>query len=373
MELQTDYADSAENFSDGLPDEDNWKTNIPRRARGIFVHDVYRYTAGFPTVVPDGFTGDGLGSGDPGKGCTPWFSTSPGWHHVGILSVGAVNGNYVVATRNGSFVDAGGWIYVSSSGTKVMAFDSELTLANVFNEFHVYSAGAYSIYRHAGGLTGEIFHYAVGPGTGYNSKDQIIKISDNRSDEKFVISHETGHAIIQRFANGLANTGRDSAPVGSCPSEPATEGHSMRSQEYSAKAFYEGFANFYAADVWNDDDENDCTLAYWKDVSGSKRRVDCRDGAGDPLFPKAYLDTQCGGGAGLGTELDWMRVFWNVHTTGSRPSFDSMVNWIGDAIIEADAGGDWGDATAYDVLDAAASGDIGDNWDVAAPAHGIDH
>ena len=73
-----------------------------------------------------------------------------------------------------------------------------------------------------------------------------------------------------------------------------------------------------------------------------------------------------------GTEVDWLRVFWGVHTDGAAPpSFTTIARWIRDC-------GTLGDVSAYQDLDECADARPGDslevNWNANVPdtAHNID-
>jgi hypothetical protein len=193
-------------------------------------------------------------------------------------------------------------------------------------------------------------------------------LDDSRVDEKFVIVHEAGHWIADARAQQMLDAGDTSIEDATCPAEGTTI-HSMRSEEWAGGAASEGFAHFYSADVWNDDDEDDCGFEYWRTVEGvGTPAVDCEYGGGD--FPLGYLEDACGGTAQHGVELDWLRAFWDVHTNGSTPpSFTGVANWLDNA-------GSWSRSNVYSVLDAEADdvgGSLETNWDAAVFANGIDH
>ena len=59
-----------------------------------------------------------------------------------------------------------------------------------------------------------------------------------------------------------------------------------------------------------------------------------------------------------GTEVDWLRVFWGVHTDGAAPpSFTTIARWIRDC-------GTLGDVSAYQDLDVCADARPGDSLEV---------
>jgi hypothetical protein len=275
------------------------------------------------------------------------------------------------------------YTWVGGSGTRIVEMLFGFGVG--YMVMNVYQAGAYAMYRHGGGLPNQIFEYWVGDSitnTRYNRTLERIEVSAHpttglgRWDEKFVIVHEAGHRMADLRTQSVMNLAQDyHITDATCPAEPTPDlgdDHSMRSEEYSGAAAGEGFAHFYAADVWNDHDETDCWFEYYKEVNGDFHPlVNCETRNGD--FTIRRLETDCGGTNNHGTELDWLRTFWDVHTRGAAPdpSFTSIVSWLD----TADA---WSETTAYDELDEEAD-DLGDenelntNWDWAKNLNGVDH
>jgi hypothetical protein len=130
----------------------------------------------------------------------------------------------------------------------------------------------------------------------------------------------------------------------------------------------EGFADFYAADVWNDHDQTDCQ--YQVGSAG----YDCEDGTGTS-FSNGWLESQCATTHdNRGVELDWMRVFWAVHTMGAAPDpgFSEIVDWINDATLETGWGSWSSTVTPFSKLHAALPvGDIASHWYSAKATHHI--
>lgn len=144
----------------------------------------------------------------------------------------------------------------------------------------------------------------------------------------------------------------------------------MASKETGKCAFHEGFAHFYAADVFNDHGDTSCSYEYSKNEFGSDStpEVNCESANGD--FHVKYMETDChvGGMGGYGVELDWMRTFWDMHTDYSL-TFNDLVEWMDDAEP-------WGTYDAYDELDEEANtigGTLNTAWDWAKALNGIDH
>ena len=381
--LETQYDDA------GLG-EDFWTNDTPtfRDARGLYVR-VQRYTASGWTSIFTGYTGDGIGSGDPGKGCTgDLASTGPALYQYTIWARSRVQNNTIEA-----WDDAGpsAWVlrsYAIGGIDYVVGGDTQVDISTEVDErLNVLMMVSYALFRHAGGLSGELLKVRVDDETRYDSSANIIYISDASSDEKFKGNHETGHAIGNLTTGGMITGSNYDVADSICPATAdGTPGnhHSLLSREHSEAAANEGFAHFYSADVFNDHDETDCWFGYYKNEYGLPKPipVDCEVSntvSGNP-FSTRFMETQCDPGlpfpiwldifGGHGVELDWLRAFWDVHTNGSNPPhMNTVLDWI-DSADEPNNG------TAYDELDEAADaygGVILTNWNSAVNLNGIDH
>jgi hypothetical protein len=359
-------------YDDSNSNQDFWTTNTKRLARGA-IAQVNRN--GTPILSPT-FLGDGLGSGDTGTGCTPTMTVSSAnaSYAITVWSGGYVNGNYVVSVdHTDKQMRTVSTTSVISSGSGTYTVEMSIPSGDTFDIMNVYNAGAYSIYRHAGGLIDKYYTYEVNAGTSGRSNGGPITICSCHGKRKFVISHETGHHLMQFAANNGVHGKDTGASNAECDETPSSESHSLLSKEYSGAAFYEGFANFYAADVWNDDDETDCSFQYWKPLPSGGGTVNCQTGAGSADFPNAYMEANCTVAAGRGVELDWMRAFWYLHTVGAAPdpSFNEILAWVVDAALSPD----WDRDSAYQELIWALpfASEIYTSWPAAASVHGVDH
>lgn len=144
----------------------------------------------------------------------------------------------------------------------------------------------------------------------------------------------------------------------------------MMSHEDSRCALSEGFAHFYAADTWNNHYETDCKYEYYKDElrnGDNTPAIDCE--LSDSNFPTNALGSVCGSWlqANHGTELDWLRTFWDMHTRANGPSFTSIVRWI-------DSAEPWQAHQCSSKLDDEAGdlgGQLGAAWDVYGSYNGV--
>lgn len=369
------YDDAARNALDDDTIEDNWANGSSQTLYGSRI-----IATSASATIFDGYLGDGLGTGDPGAGCTPSVPVS---HPTQFFSVnytiysrGTIQGNELNvqnADNGNSGTSFSGTLYYSCAGggcnlstTVTIAPSGAMPVAM----WQVYAADAYSLYRHAGGLTSSIFTVRLSSGENYDSEYNrntgIISIRRVDAEERFTDSHELGHRIAH--LRGLP-TG-DCSHDGQCPSVSGS--HSMGSEEFQSCSFSEGFAHFYAADVWNSHYQQDCVFQYYKHAS--LPAVDCEASPSDrsnPVdFPLAMLET-CGGDINdHGVEVDWLRTFWDVHTNGtSPPTFNDMMNWMHNAFVI-------NLSPPFDELDYEANitgGTLNQNWDGAANGNGINH
>jgi len=360
--------DQISTFTDAGIGEDYWTNSTPtaRKARGAHFS---LYQGG--TLRWSGYLGDGMGTGDPGLACTPELSGGMDAvvYQLVLLSKAEVQGNQVQVVDEGIGLIRSSSAYVAASqGTY------NVTLSPVPDEFNVCAVGAYALYRHAGGLTGQIFSYSIGRATGssFDRNTDTLLIKDTHHHLKFLLIHETGHALGD-YATGnlnhkLVGTNCEDFSSTSCPASGGD--HSMTSKEYAKCALGEGFANFYSADVFNSHDEVDCFFEYYKNEFGtdSTPLVDCENANGD--FVLRYMETNCAlAYAGFGTELDWLRALWDLHTdSDTAPGFTEIVQWL-------DATPVWGNQDTFDLLDLEAEhwgGALDAHWDVAKTRNGID-
>lgn len=163
-----------------------------------------------------------------------------------------------------------------------------------------------------------------------------------RYSRKFLVGHEIGHAvemIWSRRKMGVADSGAlfgadgynldDSDHPAGCTPATAVVSHGLTTVEHVSAAANEGFAHFFAADVYNDHTEDDGKFNYYKtsDAFGFDRDVYLEEDG-------SVREDVCGGGGaagGLGNatgvEEDWLRLFWNIHSWINREDgFPSLVH-----------------------------------------------
>jgi hypothetical protein len=246
---------------------------------------------------------------------------------------------------------------------------------------NVFALGAF---RHAGSVTSGNFQVRVNHPQGNQAKgpnggpyDNEIWLNHLGPFRKFTVGHELGHAIGRLSTHGKTSAGNDYtlAEDALCPHAAGHAGtHTMGSKEWAGAALSEGFAHFVSADTFNDHNTEHCVFNYYKNEFGlGNPVVDCNADSTDfsvnGSFPRRYMITKpCSPlYGGRGVELDWLRMYWSMHTRPSQFSFNSMTSWMDQAWW-------WSRSNAYSRLDDSANwigGTLLTRWNYAKARHGV--
>jgi hypothetical protein len=392
-----------------------WKTDGAQPMRGHWVRVSFRIPPS--TTYTDLWTGyldDGLGNngGSWGAGCTPsitWADNN--YIRIVVGSTAHVQGNSIGAQKNDDTY------YVTTElGTITGAPPSPYPVphslgGDTADAFRLSMIGAYALYRHAGGESGNVYVILTGtiggvPITESEYSGGYVKIEPGDDAAKFVVAHELGHNLVDEVVGSFATSPNYSLDIGVRCDAPNR--HRMKSIEYQSAALAEGVADFYAADVFNDHYDTVGALRYWGADAPSctsttppqlLNRVPTVDieagGPGDSsnprhntavspsgcsssflvdLYPQCYMETVCDGLESLsindrGTEVDWMRTFWDMHTASSPVSFNAIMDLL------RVAGAVWL-GVEHDKIDDAADaigGNTNTQWDGSSHYNGIDH
>lgn len=147
---------------------------------------------------------------------------------------------------------------------------------------------------------------------------------------KYIPAHEIGHRLADAndgpSGAGYNHSGAPSLCNCDHIEDYGSDAHCLGSREPSCPAQGEGFGHFFASAVFNSRVENDGKYVYPKEawtLSGDLWI------AMDPptawnayitdstLYYDRWMETYCDpGAANKGVELDWMRFFWEIWTTG---------------------------------------------------------
>lgn len=387
----------------------------PMKARGAHIQ-VLKYGPA-PLHIYDSVIADYWASTSGSyPGCIPisLVLDSTQSYKMRIYSEATVNGQAIQvfddpATYDLTEFSSASYYVPTANGTWTMTTSGDYEIWNIL------AAGSYAVYRNELGNssgtilackdTGSFF------GQGTSSEDRVhIKgaAGDAGYQHKYVIAHEFGHALLYQRENHSGAT--YSAGDGACPGiyPPDSTGHWFVSKEWQGAAFWEGFAQYYAAATFNNHTtETDCAYVTYKDYDFDQdgnnepdQSVDC---AGDPLvqdYPTEspasftvtgtnYLDTYCDAtflldcgsfhNCNRGTELDWLQFLWHLDTADSMEPED-FADIYSDAWVN---GGGWAYTgnghgsgyPGYELLQAAVrlhSGTWGAAWDTSDGTYGVD-
>jgi hypothetical protein len=194
----------------------------------------------------------------------------------------------------------------------------------------------------------------------------LVNIDDQTEDkfrQKFLVGHEVGHALEESYQfatfgsfgpyaylNGSYDLDGGGADCGS-----EDELHALTSLEYTSAAIMEGFAHFLSADAYNDHNDATGRFTYYKSALGFPRDIQLEGesafNAAAPSESNRFAQRVCDPTPGInsGTELDWLRFFWDLHTQGGGADGEhlSLFELRIDAAFQGTA---WSDQNGYDLL-----------------------
>jgi len=327
------------------------------RARGMRIQYVKNpngtQVAGFPKFA------------DAATGCFTFTSSQSGNFELGIQPWGMLAGNNVlkVVGNDDPLFTYLGVLNITGTGGNYV-WPSELINPRMYAVF------AYAIQvGFRGNYDSEelVVHYESGPCSAVCDKSRMcsvgdvshIQICDGSTRRKFTMGHEYGHANLRRSTSGsFAN---------SCGYNGS--GHGFRGLEYNSCAVMEGWANFMAAEIWNQRTPGATDQLGWVIYSApGNPLVDveaghggCAAAAGDATnFRQNYADNcfitgsladpacSTGNCVGMGVELDWMRTWWDFYTDADLPGVPPTSSELHDTI---NASGGWGAQDAWQKLE----------------------
>jgi hypothetical protein len=244
--------------------EDAWVVDAPRPLFGAKA--VVEISA---TPYFDGNLGDGIGSGDPGAGCTTTMTVpnaNSQYQFVVFSSGGRIDTNSSGQHQLNAQVDDDDdtvhdinvtVVYNHSGGAgtfDVTLISGDTDAARLFK---LYATAAYVLTRVGTfkdpAVTDIFLDNDSDASNQYDDGD--VYINAGNTDEKiaynlkYVIAHEIGHLLADLLFDGV---GGDCTLVDDdCTSSPGPVGHGLGSKEYQSCAFTEGMADFLSAATWN--------------------------------------------------------------------------------------------------------------------------
>lgn len=220
----------------------------------------------------------------------------------------------------------------------------------------------------------------------------------NGSRMKFLIGHEVGHWFLNHaWDNGAADSFHQynfnsPAPTAACAfSAGLGGGHALFSQEWNASAFFEGFPHFLSALAFNTHSETNGFFRYYKYVPAyttlqSAEWIVDVENSGTPAGGFAHANCKVNGvlTPGTGTEVDWLRHYWDFRTNAAtspevKPThgqlFMTLVNtqfwtpWVGHDVYDKLVAG----LGLFDIgLTATQQAALVDRWETLGAINGID-
>lgn len=281
------------------------------------------------------------------KGCTQRFKVPKGsWVHIDVLSAGYV-GQWLIETW-----DIGGdEIPRNQLAVTVREKDKTQKINLTHSQArNVYLAMAKSIQRRPVSYHDETYKIKSYVGdcraTHYNSTSGKIHICNQSADDprqqnhitkKFVIAHELGH-FVNDFYQGLLG-GRytdydppnknfcdvegDDFDLKNLKGDGGGSSHATTSVEVIGVAIREGFASFYAAEIFNGSKSSVCDMKI-----GRFGHMNCGGEKGYGYHPMKLMETNCDADRGLGNEVDWTRAFWDLRRRNKKITMKRVISWL---------------------------------------------
>lgn len=387
-------------------------------------------------------------NGTVDAGCAGFVLSQGATYTVKMSSIAKVRTNY---------------IYVSdeTGATRTKLFNNNIVGPSIDTEFTYHQVGGYqswstltltawALYHRDAGVTNESWYVREvtcpagsgfcfscnGDGDAYDhpdcpggtdSNDLPPGIHIGGLQDRFTILHEFGHLLYRkRDEYQKAGYGLAAAASSQGCAQGGDDVHELQSKETYARAFYEGFADFYAVVSLNDQNDDDCFVSYNKDqnydldgdlvadnedaTTLQRLPTNCKGNPGifDPSGPTWISDPldsaideydylydsnvtlECGGTPppividNRATSLDFSRFWWWLYTEKGW-SFRDIVDvidlletdeWDGDDVPTAnvaDQPAGYQAVAMYDLANALAITDqMRDDWLDGLALHGLD-
>ncbi len=259
------------------------------------------------------------------------------------------------------------------SATGIYTYTYQLSSLRVSN---IAAAAGRAIGSNSGGLSGETFTLFNSPdGDGNNSSGANgVYLNTNGRNRKFIMAHELGHQVGRKRDEDSGAYKTYSADADPCFDDGGSD-HHLNSKEDQTAGAVEGFAQYYAAVIWNNTSENDCQFYYWHvpfdfDRDGtydSSVMYDCETAL---TVGHNYLESRCTPDIeDRSVEYDWLAFWWDMNTNGGLSTTGILDIW------DAANPHNWSSSNVYSRLRTAAinAGVSSSTWDYWAAHNGVDH
>lgn len=190
----------------------------------------------------------------------------------------------------------------------------------------------YNDNRLVGGVTYKAYS-EQGTSSKYDSQNNTCYFGTDpygglHSSRKFVVAHEFGHAV-QRWLFGSAPVSYSDVPQKAmCKCDHITVGdsdfkkHCLQSREFFATALLEGFADYHAADLFNDPTHDNAMLLYAKQVLAAEGQPPLSPPVPVPVYTPGgtyhWMEQfQCPVEPNRGVQIDWTTYFYELNNKGN--------------------------------------------------------
>ncbi|MBX3224756.1 MAG: hypothetical protein KF795_29840 [Labilithrix sp.] len=147
----------------------------------------------------------------------------------------------------------------------------------------------------------------------------------HNSNEKYVVAHEIGHQVQERMTGAWEwsydlRAGISAPALCGCSGLNPTgnEIHCLQSTERQGAAQGEGYAQFFAGQVWNKRSDAECVFTYYKNFLRADGQLDFAPSAKSCSDAVRWAETHCPL-SGRATEYDWMGFYTKIGRDSVTP------------------------------------------------------
>jgi hypothetical protein len=282
--------------------------------------------------------------------------------------------------NTGTLCGVDGSCVTSVVNTNVNSNVSDLHAAAVWSAHNIdihspaHLAGNQELFAHNSGCSDG------GGGSCMESNTLAIQTLNSGARRKFLIGHEVGHWWHQKWGGSFGGSYFISNPSGAaCDSVGIPGDHALRSLEYQKAAYIEGFAHYLSALAFNDHASQSASFQYYKifiptDYDNDVVNVEIGPtGGATNAWTNECGCPGCDSGVAnvdatdLGTELDWLRAFWDFRTdppANTQPTHSDVFDIVATSV---------GHTSAFAELSEEVPVGLVARWNAAASLNGIDH
>lgn len=279
----------------------------------------------------------GVTVGTPGYmsgSCTPFFTINPGQYTLFLTSaVRVATDKFIWAFHD----ESEEWTWFSATFTVNSNPTGDTTLPVTFPGADGLAASLVGSVVNAAEMPAGTFKVyledcASVPGSSCAIGANIY-LNPNHTDRKSIIAHEMGHAVASGFSAVFAyNYNRvHTNPLCRCDHVTTTNQlHCLQSFEQGGAGRNEGYAHFWAANIFNTGSHSTAPFGYYKEVlvppGNIPQDVEPPPYPVDALTAFRWSEQRCGVTAETQVEMDWMTFLYFLHNkTAQAYSFPELM------------------------------------------------